>query len=301
MGGALSLECGPYRRGIDFFVYSDSVVIRTFSKEQNVQNKRKALFIDVDGTLIRWVYCDYWVRACVEHGLFSKHILIELDKKFVDYKARKILFGEYVQTMLDSIRKPGTLKGSSVSAMIEVCDELAREAHVRTHVITTELIATAHQCNYFIAFISGSPTIALKSLMKYFPGVEVCLGSECIEEEGVYTGELDDLVVRCKDSAVRRLAELYNLNLEHSIAIGDSPSDAKMFQVVSHPVVLNPNTELDKIARENAWPIVIEKKMIHVEAWSATATEYVSTNLFDVLPKEIAEILEKRLVELQFL
>jgi phosphoserine phosphatase len=284
---------------LSFLPFPVTVVIRSF-KEVTLE-KRKALFTDIDGTLIRWVYFDLWVRICIEYGLFSKHLLIELDVKLREYKTHQIKFSEYLTVLLASTQKTGGLKGAHESAMLEVCSELAKRVHGDTHVLTRELITAAHQCGYFIAFVSGSPTLALKSLATYFPGEITCLGTDLPTDEiGRYTGELADRIVHTKGEAVKMLAKEHNLDLVRSIAIGDSSSDARMFSEVGFPLALNPNPELNVLIHNHRWPYAIEKKMVHVYAASGSGESFTESTLFDVLPEEIAKILAPRLKQLDF-
>lgn len=262
---------------------------------------RKGLFVDIDGTLIRWIFFDKWVRACVEGGLFKSYILFELDHLLAQYKARDIRFGEYESAMVKSVGKDGALKGNCETAMKEVCDKLARDMRTNIHVITNELISAASKCGYFIAFVSGSPTIALRSLAEHFPGIDVCAGTELLMEHGQYTGVMDDFVVHNKGIVIEKLGEEHAVDLMQSIAIGDSPSDSRMLERVGYPIALNPNTRLDELATENHWPIVKEIKMVSVEKYSDRASNYVRSSLFDILPAEIADILHIRLKAQDFI
>lgn len=262
---------------------------------------RKGLFADIDGTLIRWIFFDRWVRASVEGGLFKPYILFELDYLLAKYKAREIRFGEYEAAMVKSVGKEGALRGNHEASMKEVCIKLARDMRTNIHVITKDLIAAAHECGYFIAFVSGSPTIALRCLAEHFPGVEACVGTELLMEGDRYTGLMDDFVVNNKGIAIEKLASEHSIDLSRSIAIGDSPSDSRMFEKVGYPIILNPNTRLDQIATQNHWPIVTEIKKVSVLAYSEGIIGYVRSNLFDILPSEIAELLFARLEAQEFI
>lgn len=265
----------------------------------------KALFADVDGTLIRWVFFDYWIRACVEYGLFPRHILIELDQLLSEYKQREqsTPFGAYLKALVRAVKKDGVLRGKRLEAMQEVCRELARRVHGDVHVFTRELIATAHSQGYLVAFVSGSPTIALEALAKYFPGVTTVYGTELpVNSRDRFSGVVDDEVVYHKDRAVQRFSDTYDVNLNQSIAIGDSPTDVAMFSKVGYPMALNPNSKLFKFGREEGgFPIVIEKKTVIAMKATPSGSRYTTCSLESILPKEIARPLYQRLVQLEFM
>lgn len=265
----------------------------------------KALFVDVDGTLIRWVFFDYWVRICVEYDLFPGHILIELDRILTEYKQREQTtpFGVYLNALVRAVKKDGVLAGKSLNAMREICTELARRVHGDVHVFTRELIAAAHGNGYLIALVSGSPTIALEALAEYFPGVTTIYGTELpVDSSDHFTGVLDDAVVHHKEVALQRFAELYDVDLKQSIAIGDSPSDVAMFTQVGYPIALNPNTSLFQIARmDRRFPIVIEKKMVIPMKTTPSGLRHTTCSLTSILPKEVAGPLRLQLKKLEFM
>ncbi len=56
-----------------------------------------------------------------------------------------------------------------------------------------------------------------------------------------------------------------NLTLEDSYGVGDTESDASFLRVVENPIAFNPNENLKKVAQENNWRIVVEKKDVIYE------------------------------------
>ena len=55
---------------------------------------------------------------------------------------------------------------------------------------------------------------------------------------------------------VRDLAERLGYSLTDSYAYSDSQTDLPMLDVVGHPVAVNPDKELARIAREREWPVL---------------------------------------------
>ncbi|MFZ2882276.1 MAG: hypothetical protein WA019_04330, partial [Candidatus Moraniibacteriota bacterium] len=68
-----------------------------------------------------------------------------------------------------------------------------------------------------------------------------------------------------KGHVVRQYAAENKLTLEDSYGIGDTESDAKFLEIVDNPIAFNPNLNLKKIAEENNWRIVVEKKDVVYE------------------------------------
>ena len=77
--------------------------------------------------------------------------------------------------------------------------------------------------------------------------------------DGVYTGRLAGPFCygEGKVDAIRELARWEGLDLAQCYAYSDSASDLPMLEAVGHPVAVNPDAKLERIARNNGWPIVV--------------------------------------------
>ena len=75
---------------------------------------------------------------------------------------------------------------------------------------------------------------------------------------GVYTGKpAGPFTYReGKAQAIRELAEHEGIDLAESYAYSDSESDLPMLRAVGHPVAVNPDSALEKIARAEGWRIM---------------------------------------------
>jgi HAD superfamily hydrolase (TIGR01490 family) len=77
--------------------------------------------------------------------------------------------------------------------------------------------------------------------------------------DGVYTGELAGPFCYGpgKVTAITELARWEGLDLRQCYAYSDSASDLPMLGAVGHPVAVNPDSKLERHARQLAWPVVI--------------------------------------------
>jgi HAD superfamily hydrolase (TIGR01490 family) len=77
--------------------------------------------------------------------------------------------------------------------------------------------------------------------------------------DGVYTGELDGPFTygQGKVDAIEEIARFEGYDLRLCYAYSDSSSDLPMLSAVGHPVAVNPDSKLERHAREHGWPIVI--------------------------------------------
>lgn len=85
------------------------------------------------------------------------------------------------------------------------------------------------------------------------------LGTQGEVVDGVYTGEL--VGPFCygdgKVDAIRDLAAFEGYELHQCYAYSDSWSDLPMLSAVGHPVAVNPDSTLERHARQHGWPVVL--------------------------------------------
>jgi HAD superfamily hydrolase (TIGR01490 family) len=100
------------------------------------------------------------------------------------------------------------------------------------------------------------------------------IGMRSEVRDGVYTGRLAGPMTyrQGKADAIRELAEREGIDLEESYAYSDSESDLPMLRAVGHPVAVNPDSELYRVAREEGWEIVRFDKLAPRLRMAALAT-----------------------------
>ncbi len=64
-----------------------------------------------------------------------------------------------------------------------------------------------------------------------------------------------------KVEAMRRYAADHDIDLAESFAYSDSASDLPMLRAVGNPVVVNPDTDLAKVARQEGWRVMRFEKL----------------------------------------
>ena len=88
-------------------------------------------------------------------------------------------------------------------------------------------------------------------------GFDGAVGSTCEIVDGIYTGvSLTACYGPHKAEAVRGLAAREGIDLAASTGYSDSASDLEFLEVVGHPVVVNPDRKLRRIAEARGWPVV---------------------------------------------
>lgn len=106
--------------------------------------------------------------------------------------------------------------------------------------------------------ISASPQELVGPLASAL-GMTGGIGTVSEVVDGVYTGELAGPFCygEGKVEAILELARWEGLDLAQCYAYSDSASDLPMLEAVGHPVAVNPDTKLARVAHDRGWPIVI--------------------------------------------
>ena len=118
-----------------------------------------------------------------------------------------------------------------------------------------DLIAHHRMLGHQIIIISSSGTDVVEPIGERL-GADLAIGTQVGIEDGKYTGEILFYAYGPgKAEAMRSLAAERGYDLDECYAYSDSFTDVPMLEAVGHPVAVNPDTELRKLAVENHWPI----------------------------------------------
>jgi len=108
-----------------------------------------------------------------------------------------------------------------------------------------------------VYLVSASPEEIVAPLAEHL-GLDGIIASRAlIDAEGRYTGEVGFYCYGGnKVEAITELAALMSIDLSQSYAYSDSATDLPMLEAVGHPIAVNPDRELTRVALRNGWPIV---------------------------------------------
>jgi HAD superfamily hydrolase (TIGR01490 family) len=107
-----------------------------------------------------------------------------------------------------------------------------------------------------VFIISASPEEIVAPLAQYL-GVDEAIASRAeLDDEGRYTGSVEFWSYGpYKAEAMRDAAERQGIDLDASYAYSDSATDVPMLEAVGHPVAVNPDRELTRVANQRGWEI----------------------------------------------
>lgn len=119
-------------------------------------------------------------------------------------------------------------------------------------------VAYEHQDAGRAVYICTAASQEMAGLLAYVLGFDGGIGSRSEVRDGVYTGREGGIFTyrEGKAQAVRDLAGAEGIDLARSYAYSDSESDVPLLRAVGHPVAVNPDAALARIAREEGWEVL---------------------------------------------
>lgn len=212
----------------------------------------EAAFFDLDKTIIATSSVMALGRPFYREGLISK---------------RTIARGIYAQIVYMLVGADEEKMDRMREAMLaltkgwdrERIEEIVRDTldQVITPVIyaeALELIEEHRRAGRKTVIISSSPIETVEAIGEYLGVDDVIATRARVDDVGRYTGELEFYAYGPhKAEAIREMAVREGIDLAASYAYSDSITDLPMLELVGHPVVVNPDRELMRIARDRGW------------------------------------------------
>jgi HAD superfamily hydrolase (TIGR01490 family) len=215
---------------------------------------RAAAFFDLDRTLIRRSSVLTLAPAFRRAGVIGRGQLAKAALWQILFAARGASAEAVRRAAEDGLM---LLRGFPVADMHRLVRE-AVESRLLPLVYDEALeLVRAHQGRGEPAYVVSATLQEIIDPLAADLGFDGAIGSLCEIDEGVYTGiSLRACHAEGKAAAVRELARRDGLDLASSTAYSDSHSDVPFLEAVGHPVAVNPDRELRRIAAERGWPVL---------------------------------------------
>ena len=98
-------------------------------------------------------------------------------------------------------------------------------------------------------------------------GVDRVVATRMVVEDGRYTGEISFYAYgEGKAVALRQLAEEEGLDLAACYAYSDSATDLPMLEAVGHPVAVNPDKALRRVAADRGWTVLTFRRPVRMRS-----------------------------------
>ena len=213
-----------------------------------------AAFFDLDRTLMQGSSAFQFARAAYRSGMVNRRSLARDAWANVKFRLRGSTDKD-TDELRDRISRQ--LQGVRVRDLQRLAPDVLAGVLPRLYPKMLE-IAYAHQDAGRPIFICTAASQEMADLMAIVLTFDGGVGSVSEVVDGRYTGRPGGPFTYRdgKAQAIAELAAREGFDLEKSYAYSDSESDLPMLRLVGHPVVVNPDTTLARVAKEEGWDVM---------------------------------------------
>ena len=209
-----------------------------------------AAFFDLDRTLLRRSSALALAGSFRERGLISRTQLAKAAAWQLLFSLRGASHESVRRAAEDGLL---VLRGSTPEELRELVAQ-AMEPILRPLVYAEPLdLVQQHRARGEPVYIVSATLQEVVQAIADDLGFDGALGTICEVKDGKYTGRaVRALHAENKAAAVRELG----FDLAESTAYSDSHTDLPLLEAVGHPVAVNPDRALRRIAAERRWPVL---------------------------------------------
>ncbi len=222
---------------------------------QMVGGGPSAAFFDLDRTLIAG--SSAFILGITAHraGLMPTRQLLRDGRAALAFKLR----GSNDRTTEDvRERILGAVRGMRYDDLVALNAEVLPKLLAKVRPEARRLLDLHRHAGRNTYIVSAAP-VELVEPLAHSLGMTAGIGTRSEIVDGVYTGRLAGPFCYGpgKVTAMEEIARWDGLDLSQCYAYSDSASDLPMLEAVGHPVAVNPDSKLERRARDHGWPIVI--------------------------------------------
>ena len=209
----------------------------------------KAAIFDLDGTLLPGTSAEReFIRFALKIGKLTAP---EAIRTFLSWAVRIPTRG--VQS------NKTHFGGGEMALLAETAETFCRQQLTRRIPAQAQRLIAAHRAaGDCLGIVSGAPQLLIAPL-KNLLDLDFVVGTKLACEQGRLTGDLDGPRVsgREKVHQSEEVALTCEFDLRESAAYGNAFDDRFLLAEVAHPVVVNPDIRLARLARQKGWPICV--------------------------------------------
>jgi HAD superfamily hydrolase (TIGR01490 family) len=211
---------------------------------------RAAAFFDLDRTLIRRSSALALAPAFRAAGLISRRQLAKAAAWQVLFMVRGASHEAVKRASVDGLQVLRGFTPEELEALVS--DSMERVLRPLVYAESLDLVERHRSRGEPVYIVSATLQEIVRAIADdlQFDGA---LGTVCEVVDGRYTGRaLRALHADAKAACIREL----DFDLSESTAYSDSHTDIAFLEAVGHPVCVNPDRELRRVARERDWPVL---------------------------------------------
>lgn len=162
------------------------------------------------------------------------------------------------------------LSGISRSELRQVVDgALGSAIEPACYAEALHLIAAHQQAGHDVVVVSASTSEIVEPVARMVGARRAVATRLEVDPQGRFTGRIErSLLHEQKVVALQEDAAAHGIDLERSWAYSDSVSDEPMLRAVGHPVAVNPDRDLRRLAAREGWPVRDFARPVRLRSWS---------------------------------
>jgi HAD superfamily hydrolase (TIGR01490 family) len=214
---------------------------------------RTAAFFDLDKTIIAKSSTLAFSKPFHAGGLINRRVVLRST-----YAQFVFLLGGADHDQMERMRQylSSMVTGWDVQTVRDIVAETLH--HIVDPIVYDEAVTLIEQHRAEgrdVVIVSSSGYEVVEPIGRLL-GADRVIATKMVVADGKYTGEIEHYVYGPeKVRAVVELAATEGYDLANSFAYSDSVTDTPMLEAVGHPVAVNPDKGLRRIAIERGWPV----------------------------------------------
>jgi HAD superfamily hydrolase (TIGR01490 family) len=226
---------------------------------------QQAAFFDLDKTVIAKSSTLAFGKPFYKAGFLGKRALAKLGFAQVFY----VLFGadeDQLERARDQmLRLTAGWHRAEIEQLVE--ETLHEVADPLVYAEALTLIDEHKREGRRVFLVSASPEQIVRPIGRHIGVSEIIATRIKTDTAGFFLPELEFYAMGSgKVDAIVALAEREDLDLAGSYAYSDSATDVPMMEAVGHPVAVNPEKDLRRVAEEREWPILEFQRPVSLQS-----------------------------------
>ncbi len=226
---------------------------------------QEAAFFDLDKTVIAKSSTLAFGKPFYKAGFLGRRTLAKLGFAQIFY----VLFGadeDQLERARDQMLELTTgWHRAEIEQLVEETLHEVAEPLVYAEALT--LIDEHKREGRRVFLVSASPEQIVRPIGRHIGVTEIIATRIKTDAAGFFLPELDFYAMgEGKSEAIVAMAEKQAIDLAGSYAYSDSVTDLPMMEVVGHPVAVNPEKDLRRVAEEREWPILEFQRPVSLQS-----------------------------------
>src|SRR3954470_13235866 len=215
---------------------------------------RGAAFFDLDKTLMEGSSAFHFARASYNAGQLSRRQLARDVRDNIRFRVQGST-DEATDALRDRVYE--AIAGRRVRDLQRLTPQVLAGILPRVYPQMLE-VAYRHQDSGRRVYILTAASNEIAELLAHVLVFDGGIGARSEIRDGYYTGQPEGPFTyrEGKAEAIREVASREGIDLAESWAYSDSESDLPMLRCVGHPVAVNPDAALLRVARQEGWQVM---------------------------------------------